>query len=644
MRLRNQILLWLLLVGLLPLLGGLWAVMRYSEHLYLHSVDEEMSSEVERVAAVLQRQISKRDDLLDTLADSTILTHFGESLFEVVKKGEVVEGFTDNLLSLQYLLVDMQPLIAEDAVIRVLDQDVRTIIKLRFGRTTHPSIETLQPYGIIEREPPAAFVRYVKGLPSGQTSHLPFPNASRDFRVAGNIPLLDAIRPVDVNGQRVYLVFSSRGESLNDLLEEMPRLRHAFFSIGSRTPPDVFYSDITAWRFGVPRAPGRYPPLLGLLRNGGVPDSDGVLVGGASRLYYTEFFPYSDELMSWVVAAEVDEGVLLDFFRPLRWGVTFIGGIAFIVGILLVTGLSRKIASPVARLARNMKNYAQGEPVRPDVPSRAQEIRDLQAAFRFMTARLETAKKEKEAAERQLSQAERLASIGEMAAGIGHELNNPLNNILSLARLVKHDGPNAETFEDDIEGLMDEARRASNIVGGVLRFARQVPPQYKSFDVCHWISQCMQRVTLEADEGRVNFEVHCKEGLWLEADPMQLEQVMVNLLVNAVHASPEGETVRVSAHSSAGYCVITVSDHGEGIPPEVEEHIYEPFFTTKEVGEGSGLGLSISLGIVSSHDGTLVLKNRDEGTGVVAVLRIPLKPPGGMLSDAGKDLKRERLQ
>ncbi len=615
------------MVGLLPLLGLLWAVMLYSEHLYLRSVDGEMAAEVERVAEVLERQIYRRAALLDSLAESTILQQFAKTLFMVREKGELVEGYAVNLLSLQYLLLDMQPLIAEDAVIRVLDPDARTILKFGFGRTSHPSLETLQPYGILEQEPPASFVRYLRSLPGDQISHLPFPDSPADFGGLKRLPLLDGVRPVEADGHRIYLVFSSRGESINNLLVQMPRLRDASLSIGGRAPPEVFYSDVGHWQFGIlPRTGGRIPPLLALLENKQLTEEQGILVGGESRFYYTDFFPYRDELTSWVVAADVDEGVLLNFFQPLRWGVALIAAIAFLLGVLLVTGLSRKIAAPVARLAKNLKNYAQGVPMLPDIPSKALEIRELQNAFTFMTQRLEDAQLEKNESERQLAQAERLASIGEMAAGIGHELNNPLNNILSLARLMKSDGPSADTFEEDMDGLMDEAQRASNIVGGVLRFARQVPPEYRVFDVCQWLATCLQRVKIEAEAAGIAFETQCSENLALYADAMQLEQVMVNLLVNSVQASPKGETVRISAYASSGECVLTVSDHGSGISSDVSGHIFEPFFTTKGVGEGSGLGLSISMGIVTSHNGSLTLTNREgaDSSGVMAVLRLPL--------------------
>ncbi|TNF37035.1 MAG: HAMP domain-containing histidine kinase, partial [Gammaproteobacteria bacterium] len=199
-----------------------------------------------------------------------------------------------------------------------------------------------------------------------------------------------------------------------------------------------------------------------------------------------------------------------------------------------------------------------------------------------------------------------------------------LNNILSYTKLIERDIPenNAE-MKQDLAGLRNEALRAGRIVKGILNFARQVPPEYTQFSLIVWLHDTLQLVAAEANERHVHTRLVDAPDIVIEGDRQQLQQVLVNLLVNAIQASHKGGSVEVLAEESNETVQIIVSDAGSGIDENHKDKIFDPFFSTKEVGEGSGLGLSISLGIVQYHDGQLSLQNNDKG-GVDAIITLPL--------------------
>ena len=219
----------------------------------------------------------------------------------------------------------------------------------------------------------------------------------------------------------------------------------------------------------------------------------------------------------------------------------------------------------------------------------------------------------------------KLASIGEMAAGIGHEINNPLNNILSYAALIERDLPdNNKELQQDIQGLRAEAKRAGKIIKGILNFARQVPPEYTEFDLHTWLKDTLLLTHSQAHKYNIEIILQETPNLLINGDRNQLQQVLVNLLMNAIQASNPGDAIKVSTSSDADFFNITIEDQGPGIKQENKDKIFDPFFTTKNVGEGSGLGLSISIGIMQYHNGSLTLNNNPNG-GVNATMKLPLQ-------------------
>lgn len=253
------------------------------------------------------------------------------------------------------------------------------------------------------------------------------------------------------------------------------------------------------------------------------------------------------------------------------------------------------------------------------------EIRKLGESFNEMADTLNLAAEERDRAQHIMLQHAKLASIGQLAAGIGHELNNPLNNIMTLLKLMERDTPAGnERLLKDMNSLREETVRASDIVKGILNFARQVPPDYTRFDAREWIIDTLALVRQEANRHGVILEENISQTTAIEGDRGQLQQVLINLLLNAIQASVSGDRVEIGLVKGDTHIQVIIRDHGIGIEDENLDRIFDPFYSSKPVGEGNGLGLSVSLGIVEQHHGDIRIVNNENG-GVTATLLLPRK-------------------
>jgi nitrogen-specific signal transduction histidine kinase/iron only hydrogenase large subunit-like protein len=221
---------------------------------------------------------------------------------------------------------------------------------------------------------------------------------------------------------------------------------------------------------------------------------------------------------------------------------------------------------------------------------------------------------------RHIINTEKLASMGQMAAGVAHELNNPLSTILLYTHILGKKLKDRDDLDHDLKLVAEESERCKKIVGNLLDFARQSRVQVQSVDVRDVVRQAVESAaaTQQPTGHRVDLVVDVAPGLRAELDRDQMTQVLVNLVKNGIEAM-EGRdgAVRVSATEveGGGRIHIAVSDEGAGIPRSARDKIFQPFFTTKSIGKGTGLGLPISYGIVKMHNGTIWFDTEtDRGT------------------------------
>ncbi len=237
------------------------------------------------------------------------------------------------------------------------------------------------------------------------------------------------------------------------------------------------------------------------------------------------------------------------------------------------------------------------------------------------------AEEDKSRLQDQLRHADRLATIGLLAAGVAHELNEPLGNILGFAQLAKKCHGLPETAKQDIEKIESASLHAREVIKKLLVFARQMPPEKTQVN----LNQVGEE-TLDFFESRcteAGIELQCSLAPHLPeitADPAQLNQVLVNLVVNALQAMPRGGKLMVRTRACDNNVSLIVEDTGVGMSQDVLERIFVPFFTTKDVGQGTGLGLPVVHGIVTSHGGGIQAESK-VGRGTRFEIRLPVEGP-----------------
>jgi len=327
---------------------------------------------------------------------------------------------------------------------------------------------------------------------------------------------------------------------------------------------------------------------------------------------------------------------------------TFLG-IALIGLVLIIFAsflMAKKIANPLRKLETVANQIATGDYKKEIHLEAPREIENLATSINQMAKELETEKEELEAwgeklekkvqqrteeikkIHSQLFRSEKLASIGKLAAGVAHEINNPLTGILTNASLLKDDLADDDPRKEDVEVIVKETIRCREIVKRLLDFARQTKPQKKLTNLNSLIDNIILLVRNQTSFRNIEIEKHVVTDFpELMVDPDQIQQVFINLILNASEAMPNGGKLNIELNKSNEETVsIMFSDTGIGIPEHLKEKIFDPFFTTKE--SGTGLGLSITYGIIEQHGGNINLTSTP-GEGTTFEISLPLKSTEG---------------
>lgn len=211
---------------------------------------------------------------------------------------------------------------------------------------------------------------------------------------------------------------------------------------------------------------------------------------------------------------------------------------------------------------------------------------------------------------RQMERADRLGILGELTAGIAHELNTPLANILGFAELMK------DALKDDLKNVADLDKIIQNaifsreVVKKLMFFACEMPQEMKRVNMVPSVKNAIDLLNATFRKEEVKYKILIEdEALWLQADTIQLTQIIFNLIINAIYFSPKNGLVTIEVFQSDKDITLKISDEGPGLSKEALEKVFQPFFTTKPTGDGAGLGLSVVHGIVSSHKGTILAEN-----------------------------------
>lgn len=305
-------------------------------------------------------------------------------------------------------------------------------------------------------------------------------------------------------------------------------------------------------------------------------------------------------------------------------GITVLAALA---SMTLAYLISQRIVGPLRQLVVASKEVARGDLSTEVRVATNDELRELAEAFNSMASALRKRDAQlKESARLRIMESERLAIIGQLAAGVAHELNNPLQGVVSYSHLLLERLRPGDPTREAVQRIATQAGRCTNIIRGLLDFARQRKPQKRMANINTIVNECT--ALLENQSLFHNIRVHRRLQPDLPTsviDPSEMQQVFTNMLINAAEAMQgEGEiTISTRVHPIDGFIEAEVSDTGCGISEEEMGRIFDPFFTTKVVGHGTGLGLAISYGIVKEHGGTISVESQ-VGHGATFTVRLPL--------------------
>ena len=284
--------------------------------------------------------------------------------------------------------------------------------------------------------------------------------------------------------------------------------------------------------------------------------------------------------------------------------------------------LVSRIFNNLARFAGYAQRIAAGDftPITPVRPYR-DEFTELSVAINEMIKEIAN----REAA---LIQTHKMRAIGTLTAGVAHELNNPMNNIMLTVHMLMEDYATLSDADrmDMLQDLADETSRAKNIVSNLLDFARESASVLQTLDLEKLLKDTIHLAENQVRMSGIKIELQVTENLpAIHGDGQKLQQVFLNLILNAVDASTKGSKIQVMAlpHEQPDHIAIKVIDYGQGIPSHILPSIFDPFFTTKAKGKGTGLGLSVSQGIVAKHGGKILVSSQ-EGSGSIFTVVLPV--------------------
>jgi signal transduction histidine kinase len=301
------------------------------------------------------------------------------------------------------------------------------------------------------------------------------------------------------------------------------------------------------------------------------------------------------------------------------------------VGIVINMKLARSIAAPIRELEKVTKKVAMGDFSEMIEVKGKDEITSLEISFNQMEDRLKDTLSSLELAVRnlhekqaQLIEAEKLASIGILAAGIAHEINNPLTSVLTFSHLMLEQMPLDDPRREKLKMMTRETERARIIVRQLLSFAKETPLRKVKKNINCPINEMIETLGAQGLFSGIEVDLNFGENLPdINADPVKLEQVVLNILLNAVHSITPPGKIDVSTRMKGDFVEIAISDTGCGIPEEYLGKIFDPFYTTKDSTKGTGLGLAVSYGIIKKHGGDIEVKSV-AGEGSTFIVRLPV--------------------
>jgi len=351
------------------------------------------------------------------------------------------------------------------------------------------------------------------------------------------------------------------------------------------------------------------------------------LLPNSKKLLKDTLRTHGQNITKWVFDMDAKASVQVerevDTYQKIGTRILFL---ACLVGGILIYFLLRWIMRPLTAIREAAAQIMQGKmksiPI-DEAVSCSEEGIELVNTLNLMLKALNTKQD-------QLVQSEKLAAIGKVTAGIAHEINNPLNNISLTAEVLLEDLPNLDCSErmDMVRDILVQSDRAREVVHHLLEFSRSRKTNATGkVDLVKLVTDSIALVRNQFRLGEITYNYqHPDQPLPITGTPPQLQQVLVNIMLNAVQAMQPGGRLDIGVTEEDKDAIITIKDTGAGIPSQLLPHIFDPFFTTKN--EGTGLGLSLSYAIIKDHQGDIEVES-EEGSGTTFRIKLPQAPEEG---------------
>ena len=313
----------------------------------------------------------------------------------------------------------------------------------------------------------------------------------------------------------------------------------------------------------------------------------------------------------------INENRITQTLNRIRNLVAALTIIVTLIGSILSCTLSRLITKPLYALMSFIHTLSKGEFGRRIEIKARDEFGELSDTFNNLSGELELYRKKMEESYKQMLKTDKLTALGRLSAGLAHEIRNPLTSIKVLFQTFKD---NPDMTKEDMQVVLSAAEQMDDLLTRFLRFARSDEFQLSDVYVNSLIKQALTLAQFQIKNQSINVELRLSKLPPIHADRTMIEQVLLNIILNAIEAMPGGGALTISSGLGNGNMIVSVKDTGSGISEDIKDKIFDPFFTTK--GDGTGLGLSIVYNIVNLHNGNISFESNGQGT--IFNLEIPV--------------------
>ena len=633
MQLRHKFFIAISLLTTLPLLILQFGVVERMEQEVQLRTEHEINASLDKMAGELSLILNNQKSIANGLSRVPAVRNFANSV--VPRKANVYNKRANDL---EHFFLNYQHSVPSIQALRFIDTSGKSLVKVKEGKPIEAKKfdkKSKRSY-VADQSPKHFFKEAIKSAHDGKVVISDFElgqvTFGEDFcpsMVRYSVPVRDEVDQlqgllvVNMWGTRLDSAVKSTmgGYPANSFIVEINKnkLRDGIYLYHPDSKKRFANQLNTNFRFTNEVTADEWNEMQFIESYGSIFHNDGRM------FFYKTLSPFKNRDTKWLLLIEASSEKIFESVNNMRRSIWMLVGSLVVISLLLAVWASGRLTEPVHRLAEIIKKFADGERgVRYQGPVN-DEVGLAGRAFNYLTTTLEQTEKERERAVRSACQSERLAALGQMAAGIGHEINNPLMNIMSLATLVEEAlGEGHDGAKNDIHLLRKEGQRCARIIQGILNFARENEPSYEPFNLSELIDETLELLAHRIESAQITLVTNIEKELMMEGDSGMLQQVLVNILLNAIQASSNKSVIIVDAKQKAEKLIINITDEGTGIEGNDFSKIFDPFFTTKSEGEGTGLGLSVSYGIIKHHGGTISIENM-KNAGVKVNITLPVK-------------------